>query len=73
MEIVADALLLLIGFVLGYGARALMSRWHRAVAAERRFRARKARSNQYMTLEVPRNTEPFNRSTHAGRFDDDDA
>jgi hypothetical protein len=78
MEVVVGALLLLIGCVLGYGARASVSRWRRTVAAERRFRARKARPSQYMTLEIPRNAEPFNRSTRAGayqrrRFDDDDA
>jgi hypothetical protein len=53
MEIAANALLLLIGFICGYGARAWVSRSRRAEA--RRYRARKARF--YMTLEVPRHTE----------------
>jgi hypothetical protein len=61
MEVVTYALLLLIGFLGGYGARASVSRWRRA-AAEQRWRARRARQSQFMTLEIPRNTERLNKS-----------
>jgi hypothetical protein len=39
MEVIAVAAgaLLLIGFICGYGVRALISRWHRAKATRRRF------------------------------------
>jgi hypothetical protein len=39
MEVIAVAagVLLLIGFICGYGFRALISRWHRAKATRRRF------------------------------------
>jgi hypothetical protein len=35
--VVAAGALLLIGFICGYGVRALISRWHRAKATRRRF------------------------------------
>jgi hypothetical protein len=38
MEIIAAAaVLLLIGFICGYGVRALISRWHRVKSTGRRF------------------------------------
>ena len=62
MEIAVATLSLLIGLACGYGARAWVSRWHRAVA-ERRYRERQAAEreviidvpqSQYLTLEDPR-------------------
>ena len=67
MEIAVAAVSLLIGLACGYGARAWVSRWRRAVAeraaAERRYRERQAAEreviidvpqSQYLTLEDPR-------------------
>jgi hypothetical protein len=42
MEVIASAagVLLLIGFICGYGVRAMISRWHRAKARRRHFERR---------------------------------
>jgi hypothetical protein len=55
MEFAAGALIgVLIGFLCGYGVRALISLRRRAAAAESR---RRARRGQYMVLEIPRDAE----------------